>query len=90
MAGAIAWQEIYPGAAYGLLCLIYWPAAATAFRTLVQTHSENLIALEVSYFQISLLGMGPLMISAAIGNFSTPWAGPPRSWLPARWGSSPK
>ena len=69
--GAIAWQGIYCGAAFGLLCLIYWPAAATAFRTLVQTHSENLIALEVSYFQISLLGMAPLMISAAIGNFFT-------------------
>ena len=67
--GAIGWQGLYCGAAFGLLCLIYWPAAETAFRTLVQTHSETLIALEVSYFQISLLGMAPLMISVALGNF---------------------
>lgn len=69
--GRITWQGIYCGAFFGWLCLIYYPTAGVVFRTVFPSHSPALIAMETSYFQISLLGLAPLMVSTVIGNFLT-------------------
>ncbi len=70
-SGRVTWQGIYCGALFGWLCLIYYPTAETVFRTIFKNQSETLVQLETQYFQISLFGLMPLMISTAIGNFFT-------------------
>ncbi len=69
--GMIAWQGIFCAVAIGLICLIYFPTAEIVLRTLFRNQSEELLALEIQYFQISLLGLAPLLVSTAIGNFFT-------------------
>jgi multidrug resistance protein, MATE family len=76
-AGIVTWQGIYAGALFGWLCLIYYPTGATLFRTVFGGQSERLIALETQYFQVSLMGLAPLMISTALGNCFT---GLGRTW----------
>lgn len=70
-AGAITWQGIYCGILFGWLCLVYYPTSGVLFRTLFQNQSDQLVRLEMDFFEISLLGIGPLMVSTAIGNFFT-------------------
>ena len=69
--GLYAWQGIICGLLYGLICLMYYPAGEWIFRMLLPAHSVELRALEAEYFQISLLGLVPQMITVAAGNFFT-------------------
>ena len=71
LAGLVTWQGIYCGALFGWACLIYYPTAGVIFPFLFRDQSPALVAFEVEYFQVSLLGLAPLMIATAIGNFFT-------------------
>jgi len=69
--GMIAWQGIFCAAGMGLICLIYYPTAEIVMSTLFKNQSPELLELETQYFQISLIGLAPLLVSTAIGNFFT-------------------
>jgi multidrug resistance protein, MATE family len=75
--GPLAWQGIYCGILFGWLCLIYYPTASIIFSSLFASQSgdpvqfQTLVELETQYFQVSLLGLAPIMACTALGNFFT-------------------
>ena len=71
VAAMATWQGIYCGALFGMLCLVFYPAAYQVFDVLIRNQSHELLTLETQYFQISLLGLAPLMVATALGNFFT-------------------
>ena len=71
VAAMATWQGVYCGAIFGLLCLILYPSAYQAFNLLIRNQSHELLTLETQYFRISLLGLAPLMVATALGNFFT-------------------
>lgn len=65
--GRYAWQGIYISLAAGLLALALWPLSEPMFR--LMPHSEEVIRLEVQYFNVRLLGYIFIAWQTALASF---------------------
>lgn len=61
------WQGIWASAGIGLAAVILWPLIPGVIGT--AGHAPAVAAMEVSYIQIGLIGVFPVVAAAAVANF---------------------
>ena len=66
-ASAYAWQAVFISILIGVASLLLWPVAETLFSRF--GHEPAVRALEVEYFTICLLSIGPTLMAASLANF---------------------
>ncbi len=63
----VTWQGIWSACAIGILALAFFPSARNLFSLF--GHPPEVLALEVSYFEISLMAVLPQLLAVSIGNY---------------------
>lgn len=64
---AYTWQGIWAAAGIGLVSLLLWPIIPAVIAT--AGHTPQVAALEVSYIQIGLIGVFPVVAAATVAHF---------------------
>ena len=62
-----AWQGIYLSLGTGLVAIVLWPSAEVLFRSM--HHEAGVVRLEVTYFQVRLLGYAFMAWQATLAAF---------------------
>lgn len=66
-SAAYTWQGLWAAAGIGAISLALWPLIPPIIAT--AGHAPTVTAMEVTYIQIGLIGVFPVIASAAVANF---------------------